>query len=164
MKLYVMRHGPAGERGEAANDFERPLTGEGQVETARVAKGLTRLRVKPASILSSPLRRARQTAEIVAAELTPGVAPTVEDGLASGATPGEIVKALKGVAGDILISGHDPDFSTLFSYLLTGESQPFIDFSKSGVAAIEFRERPERAAGTLLWYLRRRQLALLGDG
>lgn len=163
MKLYVMRHGPAGERGDWPNDFERPLTAEGKAETAQVALGLKRLRVKPASIVTSPLTRACQTAELVAAELTPDVAPAVADALASGATPGEIVKALRRFDGDVLIAGHDPDFSALFGYLLAGETKPFVDFSKSGVAAIEFRERPERAAGTLLWYLRRRQLALLGS-
>lgn len=164
MKLYIMRHGPAGERGASANDFERPLTADGQAETAQAAAGLKRLKVKPAAILTSPLTRARQTAELVAASLTPDIPPTVSDALASGATPGEIVKAVRSFDGDLLIAGHDPDFSALFTYLLTGESRPFVDFSKSGVAAFEFRDRPERGAGTLLWYLRRRQLALLSGG
>jgi phosphohistidine phosphatase len=164
MKLYVMRHGPAGERSDSPNDFERPLTANGQAETAKAAEGLKRLKVKPAVVLTSPLTRARQTAEIAAAALTPGVEPTLSAALASGAAPGEIMKVLRTFDGDILIAGHDPDFSALFSYLLTGEARPFVDFSKSGVAAFEFRDRPERAAGTLLWYLRRRQLALLGGG
>ncbi|MBV8083252.1 MAG: phosphohistidine phosphatase SixA [Chloroflexi bacterium] len=164
MKLYLMRHGPAGERGDWPNDFERPLTAEGKAETTQVAAGLKRLKVKPGIILTSPLTRARQTAELVADALTPGVGPTTCDALASGATPGELLKALRAYDGDVLIAGHDPDFSALFTYLLTGETRPFVDFSKSGVGAFDFGDRPERAAGTLLWYLRRRQLALLGGG
>ena len=163
MKLYVMRHGPAGNRGDVDDDFQRPLTSDGRKETALVARGLKRLRIGPVTLVSSPLARSRQTAELVARELTPGEPPQIADGLASGATPGEILRAARSHPGDVLICGHDPDFSALLSYLLTGSTNPFVDFSKSGVAAIEFAAEPKRASGSLLWYLRRRQLVLLGE-
>ena len=112
-------------------------------------------------ILSSPLKRALQTAEIVAEELTGGELQVV-DALASGAAPADIVKALEQQAGDIMIVGHDPDFSALIGCLLVGIEKPFIDFSKSGVVALEFDGTPTQSGGVLLWYLRRGQLAQLG--
>lgn len=158
-----MRHGPAAERGSVASDFDRPLTNSGVEQTAAAARGLKRLGLKQVAILSSPLLRARQTAEFVAAEIQPGEPPDVIDVLASGATPGEILKAIRGRDGDLLLVGHDPDFSALVTYLLTGATQPFIDFAKSGVVALNFRGAPESGSGELLWYLRRKHLALLGS-
>ena len=163
MRLYVMRHGPAGQRGDVPNDFERPLTAEGTRETTAACAGLARLKLQPLTILTSPLTRALQTAELAAECLTPGQPPRVVDALASGATPGEILKGLSGVPGDILIAGHDPDFSAFVSYVLIGETNSFIDFAKGGVAAIEFRRAPERGAGMLLWYMRRKHLSLLAQ-
>jgi phosphohistidine phosphatase len=161
MKLYVMRHGPAGNHGVTGDDFLRPLTAKGAEQTSRAAKGLKALGVAPGAVLTSPLARALQTAELTAAELTPGKAPEVVDGLASGANPGEILKVVRGREGDLAIVGHDPDFSALISYVLAGETQPFIDFSKGGVVALRFTGQPERGAATLLWYMRRKQLASL---
>ena len=161
MKLYVMRHGPAGNRGDMPNDGERPLTGEGKQETRQAARGLKALKVKPRVILSSPLKRACQTAEIAAEELTGGKLQVVE-ALASGAAPADIVNALQLQTDDAMIVGHDPDFSVLISCLLAGIEKPFLDFSKSGVVALEFDGAPKPSGGVLLWYLRRGQLAQLG--
>lgn len=158
-----MRHGPAAERASTGADFDRPLTSAGVEQTSAAARGLKRLGVKRVAILSSPLVRARQTAELVAAELPPGEPPEIVDALASGAAPGEILKAIRGRDGDLLLVGHDPDFSALVTYLLSGATQPFIDFAKSGVLALDFHGGPESGSGELLWYLRRKHLALLGS-
>ena len=154
-----MRHGPAGNRGDVEDDFHRPLTKAGTEQTASAAKGLRAISVKPDALLSSPLTRALQTAEIVAKEL--GLKVSIVDALAAGATPGEILEAIRERDGDVLIVGHDPDFSALVSYLLAGETQTFMDFSKSGIVALRFKQKPEHAAGSLLWYMRRKQLASL---
>ncbi len=162
MKLYVMRHGPAMPRGSVPDEFSRPLSPEGVEQTAAAARGLARLGLSGVRILSSPLTRALQTADLVAAELAPGGRPESVDLLAAGASPGEIRKALKGSTSDTLIVGHDPDVSVLVGYLLSGEPQAFIDFSTGGVVALQFPDEVQKAAGRLLWYLRRRQLELLG--
>jgi len=156
-----MRHGPAGNRGDVPDDFQRPLTKQGIEQTECAAKGLKKLGVEPVVVLTSPLTRALQTAEIAAREVTPARPPEVANELASGATPGEILKAVRKKDGDVMIVGHDPDFSALISYLLAGDSRPFTDFSKSGVMALRFGGKPEHGGGRLLWYMRRKQLARL---
>ena len=158
MKLFVMRHGPAGQHGSAPNDFERPLTAKGREQTAAAVKALRRLGVEPDQILSSPLTRCAQTAELASAELGPPVEAI--DALASGAEPGVILAAVRQREGTLLLVGHDPDLTRLVSYLLSG-ARPFVDFSKGGVVALESHGAPEVGSCTLLWYMRRRQLALL---
>jgi phosphohistidine phosphatase len=161
MRFYVMRHGPAGEHGSYANDFERPLTDKGREQTAAAARGLARMGVAPARIVSSPLTRALQTAQLAAAELRGGKPPEVVDALAAGATPGEILKALRQWPDETLLVGHEPDLGRLVSYVLGGQ-RPFVDFAKGGVVALETKGPPEAGSCTLLWYLRRKHLSLLG--
>src|SRR5438874_1199583 len=113
MKLYVMRHGPAAKRGSGVDEFSRPLTPEGEQQTAAAARGLARLGLADVLILTSPLTRALRTAELVALGLTPDRPPRVLDALAAGSSPGEIRKVLKPFETDLLIVGHDPDLSLL---------------------------------------------------
>src|SRR5579883_404071 len=164
MRLYVMRHGPAEDRSEAVSEFDRQLTAKGREQTGAAARGLAKFRVQLGAIVTSPLVRCMQTAELVAAELTAGREPEAVDALAAGASPGEMLKVIRAHAeADLMVVGHDPDVSRLVSCLLGGVSQPFVSFSKGGVAALEARGAPEPGACRLLWYLRRKQLALLGD-
>ena len=69
MQLYFLRHGEADWPGWMKPDDERPLTDFGKKEMRQVAKFLDRLKVKPDLIVSSPLPRALQTAEVAAAQL-----------------------------------------------------------------------------------------------
>ena len=71
MNLYLMRHGIALTRDDpsVAHDAERPLTGKGVKRMRKAAKGLRELAIRFDSILTSPLSRARQTADIVASIL-----------------------------------------------------------------------------------------------
>ncbi|MGH2469546.1 MAG: SixA phosphatase family protein, partial [Chloroflexota bacterium] len=79
MKLYVMRHGPAEAQRDGLADADRALTAEGRAETVGVARGLARLGARPAVILSSPLVRARQTAEVIAQQLLDGEGVTLSE-------------------------------------------------------------------------------------
>ncbi len=70
MKLYFLRHGLAGERSEwKGNDFDRPLTEDGKTKMAVEAATIAKLNLGLDAILTSPLVRAYQTAEIVAQKL-----------------------------------------------------------------------------------------------
>src|SRR5919198_800917 len=69
MQLYFLRHGEADWPGWTKPDDERPLTDFGKKEARQLAKFLDRLKVKPNLILTSPLPRASQTAEVAAEEL-----------------------------------------------------------------------------------------------
>ena len=69
MKLYFLRHGIADWPEWNRPDDERPLTAKGKKEMRQMAKFMRELKVRPARILSSPLPRAWQTAEIAAERL-----------------------------------------------------------------------------------------------
>src|SRR5512142_866603 len=70
MKLYFLRHGPAGDRTTwKGDDAKRPLTADGKKQMLREAQHIAKLKLAPDLILTSPLMRATQTAEIVAKEL-----------------------------------------------------------------------------------------------
>ena len=163
MVLYVMRHAPAVPRSVAVPDGERQLTSQGEADAMAVARGLKRLGVVCGAIRSSPFDRARQTAELVARELAPETALVVDAALLPGAKPGQVVKALKDVRTDVLVVGHDPHVSLLVALLLGAEGEALIDFSKGGVVALDCAGRLAKGQARLLWYLRRQQLALLGE-
>jgi phosphohistidine phosphatase len=79
MKLYFVRHGLAGQSGDYLNDGERPLTEEGRAKTAKIAQRLGQLGVKFDLILTSPLVRAVQTAEIFKIGCNGGKSRTISE-------------------------------------------------------------------------------------
>ena len=150
MELYFLRHGIAADVGpEGSGDAGRPLPAEGIKKMKEEARGLRRLDVRPDVLLSSPLVRARQTAEIVRHAL--GLDSRLVDALA----PGCGVAQLRDLLGEyrsaerIMIVGHEPDFSDLIS-ALTGGSR--IMLKKGGLARVDL-ETVSDGAGTLVWLL-----------
>ena len=122
MLLYVMRHGPAEDRAPTGRDFDRVLTAAGREVVARSARALHagrrslggRLR-----LLSSPLRRARETAEIVASILVPPLAVELHDDLAADAgLPRDLVADVAAAGADALLVGHQPIVEQLVGELL----------------------------------------------
>ena len=123
MEVYFLRHGRALDREEWGEDDRlRPLTDEGIAGIKQEAKALRRLGVRVDRILTSPLVRARQTAEIVAQEL--GVCETLsEDGrLAPGLTGSTLGQILGENASlrALMFVGHEPDFSMAIGRLTGG--------------------------------------------
>ncbi|HEV2842830.1 MAG TPA: phosphohistidine phosphatase SixA [Chthoniobacterales bacterium] len=143
MKLYFLRHGKADWPNWDQPDDERPLTEEGRKEVAAVAKFLARLEIAPV-ILTSPLPRASQTAEIAGKHL--GVKVRVEPLLRPGFDAAGLGKILKDFSGkNLMVVGHEPDFTrTIFQ--LTGAKAKM---SKAGVALIELETGPMK--GVLRW-------------
>jgi phosphohistidine phosphatase len=82
--VYIMRHGIAADPAPGMSDVDRALTAEGVRKTERVAVGLQRIGVKPDVILSSPLRRAEETARLVADVLRPSASIELFPPLAGG--------------------------------------------------------------------------------
>jgi phosphohistidine phosphatase len=122
MKLYVMRHGPAEDFAPSGRDGDRALTTSGRERVRAVAKLLATESEAPRMIVSSPLVRAMQTAEIVAAEL--GI-DNVETGheLAPGGDAAVLARALlRDERKRPMLVGHEPDLSTLVATLL---DEPF---------------------------------------
>jgi phosphohistidine phosphatase len=153
--VYLMRHGIAEEPSRGVADGERALTEEGIRKTTRVAEGLRALDIRPDAILSSPLRRAQETARIAGAVLAPDCAIELTPLLAGEAAPEVIARDLRPSrrASHILLVGHMPDLGDLASYLLTGSAHRApLPFKKAGVAAIEVDGLPPKGPGLLHWF------------
>ena len=144
MQLYFLRHGEADWPGWTKPDDERPLTDFGKKETRQVAKFLNRLKVKPDLIVTSPLPRALQTAEVAAEQLKTKLRQ--DEALEPGFGISELRTVLKRHRSKVLmLVGHEPDFSSVIS-ALTGAS---LKLSKAGVALVDID--PEAQEGRLLW-------------
>ena len=144
MQLYCLRHGEADWPGWTKPDDERPLTDFGKKEVRQVAKFLNRLKVKPDLIVTSPLPRALQTAEVAAEQLKTKLRQ--DEALEPGFGISELRTVLKRHRSKVLmLVGHEPDFSSVIS-ALTGAS---LKLSKAGVALVDID--PEAQEGRLLW-------------
>lgn len=167
MKLLLLRHGIAVEPGTPGyeDDDTRPLTAEGRRKTELVARALARLELVPDVILTSPLVRARQTAEIVAAEL--GRARHLHNchALAPGGKPVSLLALVKkshARAGSTMLVGHQPDLGELASLLLTGNPLgAALEFKKAGLAVFEWNRSTGGGDATLEMLLPPRVLTRL---
>ncbi|WP_169973184.1 phosphohistidine phosphatase SixA [Tautonia rosea] len=139
-QLFVLRHGIAVAHGTPGyEDDERPLTPKGRTRLKEQLRGLKVLEVIPDRILSSPLPRARETAEIVARGL--GIEDRLElvPELRPHASSSSIRRWLDVIPGDsVMIVGHNPAFSELISVLPLGPGTPFIaELKKGGLASFQ---------------------------
>jgi phosphohistidine phosphatase len=161
MLILIVRHAQAGEHdsGRYPDDTERPLTKAGKAVHAHLSSELGKRGLVPDAILSSPWKRAWQTAEIMAEELSgkknklkPKSAPALAQ-----APDLEAIKAELAGLGEIdtvALVGHEPWLSELTSLLLTGEPDDLtLDFPKSGVVGVE-TATVEGGAGTLRFFIR----------
>lgn len=146
MKLYLLRHGRADWPEWDQPDDERPLTKKGKKEMRRVAKFLCRLKIAPALILTSPLPRARETAEIVARRLCRELKE--DDALAPGFRPHKLRILLERYGRqDLMIVGHESDFSRTIAGFTGGR----IELAKGGLARVDLDQAGRR--GELIWLL-----------
>lgn len=129
-----MRHGRAG---DAPTDAERRLTGHGGEEVARVARSLRTQGFAQAAIVSSPLVRGRETADILAREL--GTAEVITDPrMAAGASPEALLAIIQG-RGDqpaLVLVGHMPEMGVLSARLATGEREKIFDLKPAAVVCM----------------------------
>lgn len=162
MELLVIRHGIAVEPSPATkSDAERPLTEQGREKFREAANGLARCVRAPDVILTSPLVRARQTAEIAAAAW--GAVRVVVDRRLAGGTPDQILAAIDEHANltRAAVVGHEPDVSHLAAHLLGSSHGTRLAFDKGGAALFDLGEPPTRG-GSLLWFLPQNLLRRLG--
>ena len=135
MRLYLIRHGDAA---PAANDSERALSPKGQSEIRKVAKFLKNLNVQVPDLFHSGLKRAEQTAEIIAEVLDSGCLLVKKDSLAPNDSVLPIAKELMTREKDLAIAGHMPHLSSLFAELLIGaQNKDMIEFKKGAVVCLE---------------------------
>jgi phosphohistidine phosphatase len=153
--LYLIRHGEAKPLGESgvSEDEERPLTEAGQEQSRKVAAGLQKAGVRLSVLLTSPLLRARQTAEAVAGQWN-APAPEVQtcEELSPGKKPKKLSRYLRGLGADsVALVGHMPDLGDYAAWLI-GSKSAQIDLAKGGVAFVVC-DSVRKGAGTLEWLL-----------
>lgn len=164
MKLLVIRHGAAMDQEVFArtgkSDDLRPLTAEGKAEMKKVALGLL-AEVRTLDVLAtSPLVRARQTADIVAAAYGVGP-PTIVDALVPEAPLEGFEQWIAGFAEKkvVAIVGHEPHLSSLVTWLIAGRHESRLRLRKGGACLIEFDSAVRHDSGILSWLATPRQLA-----
>ena len=153
-EIYLIRHGIAEARGDAwPDDAKRPLSEDGMSRLKKEARGLARLNLAFDVILTSPLVRTRQTAEIVASGLDSRPAIVNIDSLAPGAAYAALVADLEKHARkhSIALVGHEPGIGELAARLI-GSRHP-IEFKKGAVCRIDLDEVPPSGPGDLRWML-----------
>jgi phosphohistidine phosphatase len=144
MELYFLRHGEADWPDWKKSDDERPLTKHGKKEMREVATFLKRVKARPDLIVTSPLPRASQTAEIAAERLK--IKCREDKLLAPGFSREALERLLKKYPEEsLMIVGHEPDFTGVISEL-TGAT---LKLSKSGTALVELNRSWRN--GRLLW-------------
>lgn len=144
MEVYLIRHGIAGDRGDYEDDNIRPLTDEGRQKTIKVAKQLVKVGLRFEIILTSPLVRASQTAEILKKA---GLGDRVET-FASLAPEGNIQEWVawynrwysKGARSPIALVGHQPDLGYWAETLVWGKSEGKLVLKKAGTIGVKVPE------------------------
>jgi phosphohistidine phosphatase len=161
MNCYFLRHGIAVEpQTWHGSDDDRPLTPDGEKRMEREARGIANLDLDVDTIVTSPLLRARQTAEIVADRLRIGKG-LVEDARVAHGFDADSVAAIlheRDHAASVMFVGHEPTMSAAIGRLIGGAS---IELKKGALAGVELDD-PASSAGTLLCLIPPKILAALG--
>ena len=151
MILYFLRHGKAGEsRPDDPNDDARELTDAGATELRAAAPLWRRVNLRPDLVISSPLPRALQTANLLIEGVGLAREPIVDDRLRPGADWADMARAMASDrdARRVMFVGHEPDLSAAVQ-VLTGARA--VRLRSGGVACVEFPGIPEPGAGELAW-------------
>jgi phosphohistidine phosphatase len=153
-ELYLVRHAIAADRGsEWPDDTKRPLTERGVERFKETVKGLRRLDVRIDEIFTSPLVRARQTAELLAQGVDGKPPIKLLDTLAPGHTSTALMTQLAKVAKrrHVALVGHEPELGELAAHLI-GAGRA-LEFKKGGICRIDVGSLSARRAGSLIWFV-----------
>jgi phosphohistidine phosphatase len=152
MRIYLLRHGIAEDAGGRIPDFKRELTGEGRKKLNAVLRMARRAGVQPELVVTSPLVRAVQTAEM-AREVLQVEAPVQETHvLEPESSPRQVWGELSGLRNldSVLLAGHEPLLSSLTAYLLGAPSLQ-LHMAKAAMVAIEIESFRGEPHGILRW-------------
>ena len=153
-ELYVVRHDLAEERGEAwPDDTKRPLTEEGMQRMRKASRSLARLGLEIDIVLTSPLVRARQTAEIFAAGFAPHPTVVNLEVLSPGGSAAAVIAELENYSRKrrIALVGHEPGVGELAARL--AGVRHAMEFKKGAVCRIDVDALPPKGPGMLRWFL-----------
>ncbi len=156
-EFYIMRHGIAVSRGSAgfSDDAKRPLTPEGKEKMRDISSGLKRMGFDVDWIVTSPLVRAAQTADIVAESLGGKIPVEICDALSPGGSAEALIAFLakRPNRKRVLVVGHEPDLSEMAARLLGAGRHANLAFKKGGCCLVVFDAFPPKSPGRLLWWL-----------
>ncbi|MBV8818010.1 MAG: phosphohistidine phosphatase SixA [Acidobacteriaceae bacterium] len=154
MQVYLLRHGIAEDGRPGQPDADRALTPEGKKKLRGVLKRAKEVGVQPDLILSSPYRRAVETAEIAAHQLDYSRTILRSDTLVPSGKPEAVWDELRIHKDEpqIMISGHDPLLSNLTAYLLHCPDLQ-VDFKKGAIIRIDLDRFSAAPRGILKWML-----------
>jgi len=160
MDLYFMRHAEAEDTAPGRSDAERQLTEKGIRRSREAGTALRALGVELDLILTSPLARALQTADIVAEIMGTPVEPAAA--IAGPLTLSDLRDLLEehSLPGRVMLVGHEPDFSALVGELIGGAD---VEMKKGAVAGLDCRAIV-RGGARLRWLIVGRQLSLITAG
>jgi phosphohistidine phosphatase len=155
MELFIIRHAWAAQRDDSVypDDSLRPLTEEGRNRFARMVEALVPRGLKPQLIVTSPMLRCLQTAEILAAALGEKTKVVRRKELLPGGDPKHLLAGTEEHASDldqVAWVGHAPDVGYLAAALI-GLDNGWLEFKKGAIAALGFPGSPELGRGALQW-------------
>jgi phosphohistidine phosphatase len=161
MEFYLIRHAEAAALGESgiSDDAHRPLTSAGVQQCEALAHALRRHDVRFDQVLTSPLLRAHQTAEVLLQHWPPPAPPLhVCDYLAPGHKRRKLTRFIRDLGGEcVALVGHMPDLAVYASWLIGGKKAQ-LDLAKAGIACIHFDGKTGKGHGLLVslvppeWY------------
>jgi len=164
LELYLIRHGVAAERGKDwPDDSKRPLTPDGIARLRKSARGLTAIGVGFDQIVTSPLVRTRQTADVFAEALEDHPPIATSDALAPAGSSASVIQELTRHArkARVALVGHEPNLGELAAQLI-GARTP-LEFKKGGICRIDFDMLPPKGSGMLRWFMTPKMLRKLGE-
>lgn len=152
MDIYFLRHASAGDKKAPTpqEDEKRPLDGKGIEQSKQMGKLLATLSIEPDAIISSPLTRAVQTAELVAEQLKGQPSVTLDDALRPDTSYEQFQDLLRHYERrkSIIVAGHNPNESEFLSYLISGgTTKESVELKKGAVAKVDYLA----GRGTLVW-------------
>ena len=164
--IYILRHAIAMQRGDPRYplDSDRPLTAKGVRRMRRIAGGMRRLGVKFDLILTSPYRRALETAFIVARQFRVGETIQTTPMLTPETPPESLVEELVskyGACRNVILVGHEPQLSAIISKLIYGNMSSPPILKKGGLCKLQTVKLGSEKAATLSWLLTPKQLVAM---
>jgi phosphohistidine phosphatase len=151
MQIYILRHGIAEDAAPGQSDSARRLTSEGKQKLRAILTVAREAKVRPDVLLSSPLTRAMETAEIAHQILKVTERILQTDVLTPSYSPERVWDEIRlhRDAEQIMLTGHEPQFSSLVQFLTGGR----VEMKKGAIARVDTESLGTRPNATLIWLL-----------
>lgn len=163
-QLFVIRHAEAEDAVEAIHagrqDRERRLTESGKRDMRKGAEGLAELVDEMPLILTSPLIRAVQTAELLQAAF-PKAQLRRHAFLAPGSDSAALLKSIANRPGPVALVGHEPDLSQWIGYMCTGTGRSVVRMKKGSVCRVDMPDQAIPGEACIAWLMTLKQLTRL---